>query len=77
MSFALQRYARKNGLRLVVASCHFDVVDWLQPDYVFNLNHMDENGNVEMEHMVYDGEDKYNSQQTIEEADALTEALAI
>ena len=77
MSFALQRYARKNGLRLVVASCHFDVVDWLQPDYVFNLNHMDENGDVEMEHMVYDGEDKYNSQQTIEEADALTEALAI
>ena len=38
---------------------------------------MDENGDVEMEHMVYDGEDKYNSQQTIEEADALTEALAI
>ena len=77
MSFALQRYARNNGLMLVVASCHFDVVDWLQPDYVFNLNHMDENGDVEMEHMVYDGEDKYNSQQTIEEADALTEALAI
>lgn len=77
MSFALQRYARKNELKLVVASCHFDIVDWLQPDYVFNLNHMDGNGDVEMEHMVYDGEEKYNSQQTIEERDALTKAFEI
>jgi GNAT superfamily N-acetyltransferase len=30
---AAQKYARKRGRRLVVASCHYDVIDWLQPDW--------------------------------------------
>lgn len=42
MSFALQRYARQNGIKLIISSCHFDIIDWLQPDYVFNLNHKNE-----------------------------------
>jgi ABC-type lipoprotein export system ATPase subunit/GNAT superfamily N-acetyltransferase len=33
---AAQKYVRKNpGRRLVVATCHFDVIDWLQPDWTF------------------------------------------
>ena len=29
---AAQKYVRKNGKKLVAASCHYDIVDWLQPD---------------------------------------------
>lgn len=77
MSFALQRYARQNGMRLVIASCHFDIIDWLQPDYIFNLNHRDENGDVDVERLVYSDNTTYESQQTINEEDALTEQMVI
>ena len=77
MSFALQRYARQNGMRLVIASCHFDIIDWLQPDYIFNLNHRDENGDVDVERLVYSDDTTYESQQTINDNDALTEQMAI
>jgi ABC-type lipoprotein export system ATPase subunit len=33
-SHAVQKYARRNGKRFVAISCHYDVVDWLQPDWV-------------------------------------------
>lgn len=34
-----QKYVRKNGLAgIVVASCHFDILEWLQPDWTFNLD---------------------------------------
>ncbi len=75
MSFSLQRYAREKGLKLVIASCHFDIIGWLQPDYVFNLNHKDENGEVEMERMHY--KESYKSQQTVKEKDMLTDAVKI
>jgi ABC-type transport system involved in cytochrome c biogenesis ATPase subunit/GNAT superfamily N-acetyltransferase len=32
---AAQKYVRKAKRRLVVATCHFDVIEWLQPDWVF------------------------------------------
>jgi ABC-type ATPase involved in cell division len=31
---AVQKYVRKNGLKFVAASCHYDILDWLQPDWV-------------------------------------------
>ena len=33
-SHALARYARRAGVRVVAASCHYDVIDWLQPDWL-------------------------------------------
>ena len=77
MSYALQRYARKNNLKIIIASCHFDIVEWLQPDYIFNLNHADENGNVELEKMVYSDDMDYNAYQSIRECDSLSEAIEI
>lgn len=77
MSFALQRYVRANNLRVVIASCHFDVIRWLQPDYIFNLNHKDENGDVDVERIVYKNSHDYNSQQTIKDDDSLTEKMKI
>ena len=34
MSFALQKYVRKKGLKIILASCHYDIVEWLMPDWL-------------------------------------------
>lgn len=34
-SHAVQKYVRKAGRQLVAVGCHYDVIDWLQPDWVF------------------------------------------
>lgn len=77
MSYALQRYVRSKGLKIVIASCHFDIIEWLQPDYIFNLEHRDEEGNVELEKMEYlDGND-YSVHQSVRDCDILSEARNI
>jgi len=38
MSESIQRWARKTGKRVVLMSCHYDVFDWLQPDWVIDCN---------------------------------------
>lgn len=38
-SAAVARYVRKQGLRgVVLASCHRDILDWLEPDWVFDTD---------------------------------------
>jgi GNAT superfamily N-acetyltransferase len=34
-SHALQKTVRRAGRQLVAVTCHYDVVDWLQPDWVY------------------------------------------
>jgi predicted transcriptional regulator len=77
MSHALQRYVRQKNLKVIIASCHFDIVEWVQPDYMFNLEHKDENGEVEMEKMVYSDDTNYNVYQSPREVDILTEAMEV
>jgi ABC-type ATPase with predicted acetyltransferase domain len=77
MSHALQRYVRQKNLKVIIASCHFDIVEWVQPDYMFNLEHKDENGEVEMEKMVYSDDTNYNVYQSPREIDILTEAMEV
>lgn len=33
-SHAVQKQVRKMGKQFVAASCHYDIVDWLQPDWI-------------------------------------------
>jgi ABC-type lipoprotein export system ATPase subunit len=33
-SFAVQKYIRKAGRRFVAVTCHYDLEEWLQPDWV-------------------------------------------
>jgi energy-coupling factor transporter ATP-binding protein EcfA2 len=33
MSFSMQKYLRRNNKRVVVASCHYDIMEWLTPDW--------------------------------------------
>jgi ABC-type lipoprotein export system ATPase subunit/GNAT superfamily N-acetyltransferase len=34
MSFALQKYIRKQNKRIILASCHYDILEWLMPDWI-------------------------------------------
>jgi ABC-type lipoprotein export system ATPase subunit/ribosomal protein S18 acetylase RimI-like enzyme len=36
MSFAIQKYIRKNNKRVIFASCHYDIFEWLMPDFVLS-----------------------------------------
>lgn len=33
-SHAVQKYVRKQNTRFVAVSCHYDIIDWLQPDWI-------------------------------------------
>lgn len=35
VSNSVQKYVRKNARQFVAVSCHYDIIDWLQPDWVF------------------------------------------
>ena len=34
-SAAVQKYIRKAGKKFVAVSCHYDILDWLEPDWVY------------------------------------------
>lgn len=33
MSFSMQKYLRRNNKRVIVSSCHYDIMEWLTPDW--------------------------------------------
>lgn len=38
-SVAISRYVNKNGIEnVVIATCHKDIIDWLEPDWVINTD---------------------------------------
>ncbi len=36
MSYSLQKYIRKNNKKIILASCHFDIMEWLLPDWTYS-----------------------------------------
>lgn len=38
MSYTLQKYARRNNKKIILLSCHYDVIEWLSPDWVIDCN---------------------------------------
>ena len=36
MSFAIQKYIRKHNKKVIFASCHYDIFEWLMPDYILS-----------------------------------------
>ncbi len=34
MSFALQKYIRRENKKIILASCHYDILEWLMPDWI-------------------------------------------
>ena len=71
MSHALQRYVREKNLKIILASCHFDIIEWLNPDWVFNLNKQT-NGECEIERFIYQDDKEYTLYNNINEEDVLT-----
>jgi ABC-type transport system involved in cytochrome bd biosynthesis fused ATPase/permease subunit len=39
-SFAVQKAVRRTDRQFIAVTCHFDVIDWLMPDWVFDTNDM-------------------------------------
>jgi len=40
-SFALQNAIRKQKKKFIAITCHYDVIDWLEPDWVFSTDCME------------------------------------
>lgn len=38
MSHCVAKFARKNNKKIVFLSCHYDVVEWLNPDWIIDCN---------------------------------------
>lgn len=37
-SSAIQKAIRKNNKKFVAVSCHYDIIDWLEPDWIYDTN---------------------------------------
>jgi ABC-type lipoprotein export system ATPase subunit len=40
VSFVTQKAVRKSGGKFIAVTCHYDVADWLDPDWIFNTDTM-------------------------------------
>lgn len=38
MSFCIQKFARKHNKQIILLSCHYDVLEWLLPDWLIDCN---------------------------------------
>jgi len=38
MSHCVQKFARKADKQIVLASCHYDILEWVQPDWLIDCN---------------------------------------
>ena len=38
MSFCIQKFARKHNKKIILLSCHYDVIEWLVPDWLMDCN---------------------------------------
>lgn len=37
-SFAIQKAVRKLGKQFVAVACHYDIIDWLEPDWIYDTD---------------------------------------
>lgn len=37
-SYAIQKYVRKQNKQFIAISCHYDILEWLEPDWVYDVN---------------------------------------
>jgi len=40
-SYAVSKAIRRTAKKFIAVSCHFDFLEWLQPDWIFNTNNME------------------------------------
>lgn len=39
-SAAIQRFVRKENKQFIAVSCHYDIAEWLEPDWIYDVNEM-------------------------------------
>lgn len=76
MSYALQRFIRSTNRKIILCSCHFDIIEALSPDYIINLNSQI-NNTVEIEHYNYTNSEDYKTFTRINENESLTKEMTI
>lgn len=76
LSFSLQRYVRENNIKIILASCHFDIIEWLRPDWIYNLNKTN-NGECEIERLIYNDDKEYKLYKSISKNNVLSEEYEI
>jgi ABC-type lipoprotein export system ATPase subunit/GNAT superfamily N-acetyltransferase len=37
-SYAIQKYVRKENKQFIAVSCHYDILEWLEPDWIYDVN---------------------------------------
>lgn len=40
-SLAIQKTVRKQNKKFIAITCHFDIIEWLEPDWIFNTDTME------------------------------------
>jgi len=40
-SAAIQKFVRKENKQFIAVSCHYDIKEWLEPDWIFDVNKME------------------------------------
>lgn len=38
MSVCLQKFAKRNNKKIILCSCHYDIVEWVKPDWLIDCN---------------------------------------
>lgn len=74
LAFCLQRFVRENNRKVVISTCHFDMIEFLQPDWIYNLNKR-KNDAVELERLVY--LDEYENYPNMDTKDILTTEMMV
>lgn len=73
MSNSIQKLIRKKNLKVVFVSCHFDIIDWLQCDWIYNLNNIP----TTLERMCYSDSEEYKFRKDICDDVILSKELSI
>lgn len=40
MSNALSKYVKRKNIKIILSSCHSDIINWVQPNWIFDTNDM-------------------------------------
>ena len=72
MSFSIQKYIRRQNKRIILASCHYDIMDWLMPDWICSP----EKGG-ELERFVYNDDPSYEEIIGLENTVILSDSLVV
>lgn len=75
MSYSLQRYVRTHNLKVILGSCHFDILEFLTPDWIFNLNKSDDK--TEIERIEYASSKEYVTYPKVDEKLILSEKRSL